>query len=90
MSKETINTLTHTLAQQLGVRGITVNAIFPGIINTEMYAERLGSRDGQKYAAGLSTSNRWGEPNDIVGFLSLSDGRWLIGKLIDASSVSYL
>ena len=93
ISKGTINTLTHTLAQQLGARGITVNAILPGIINTEMNAKTLGNKDGQKYAAGLSTFNRWGEPNDIadiVGFLSSSDSRWITGELIDASGGSCL
>ncbi|PFD72577.1 short-chain dehydrogenase [Bacillus cereus] len=93
ISKGAINTLTHTLAQQLGARGITVNAILPGIINTEMNAETLGNEDGQKYAAGLSTFNRWGEPNDIadiVGFLSSSDSRWITGELIDASGGSCL
>lgn len=93
ISKGAINTLTHTLAQQLGARGITVNAILPGIINTEMNAETLGNRDGQVYAAGLSTFNRWGEPNDIadiVGFLSSSDSRWITGELIDASGGSCL
>lgn len=93
ISKGAINTLTHTLAQQLGARGITVNAILPGIINTEMNAETLGNRDGQKYAAGLSTFNRLGEPNDIadiVGFLSSSDSRWITGELIDASGGSCL
>ena len=93
ISKGAINTLTPTLAQQLGARGITVNAILPGIINTEMNAEALGNRDGQKYAAGLSTFNRWGEPNDIadiVGFLSSSDSRWITGELIDASGGSCL
>jgi 3-oxoacyl-[acyl-carrier protein] reductase len=83
ISKGAINTLTYTLA-----RGITVNAILPGIINTEMNAETLGNQDGQKYDAGLSTFNRWGEPNDIadiVGFLSSSDSRWITGELIDAS-----
>lgn len=91
--KGAINTLTHTLAQQLGARGITVNAILPGIINTKMNAETLGNKDGQKYAAGLSTFNRWGEPNDIadiVGFLSSSDSRWITGELIDASGGSCL
>lgn len=93
ISKGAINTLTHTLAQQLGARGITVNAILPGIINTEMNAETFGNRDGQKYAAGLSTFNRLGEPNDIadiVGFLSSSDSRWITGELIDASGGSCL
>ena len=53
ISKGAINTLTYTLA-----RGITVNAILPGIINTEMNAETLGNQDGQKYDAGLLTFNR--------------------------------
>ncbi|QWG50605.1 SDR family oxidoreductase [Bacillus mycoides] len=86
--KGAINTLTRTLAQQLSALGITVNAILPGIINTEMNAETLGNRDGQKYAADLSTFNRWGEPKDIAdiaGFLSSSDSRWVTGELIDAS-----
>ncbi|MDR2992430.1 SDR family oxidoreductase [Bacillus cereus] len=93
ISKGAINTLTHTLAQQLGARGITVNAILPGIINTEMNAETLSNQEGQIYAAGLSTFNRWGEPNDIadiVGFLSSSDSRWITGELIDASGGSCL
>ncbi|MCH4568652.1 SDR family oxidoreductase [Bacillus sp. ES1-5] len=93
ISKGAINTLTHTLAKQLGARGITVNAILPGIINTEMNAETLGNKDGQKYAAGLSTFKRWGEPKDIadiVGFLSSSDSRWITGELIDASGGSCL
>lgn len=93
ISKGAINTLTHTLAKQLGARGITVNAILPGIINTEMNAETLGNKDGQKYAAGLSTFNRWGEPKDIadiVGFLSSSDSRWITGESIDASGGSCL
>lgn len=86
--KGAINTLTRTLVQQLSALGITVNAILPGIINTEMNAETLGNRDGQKYAADLSTFNRWGEPKDIAdiaGFLSSSDSRWVTGELIDAS-----
>ncbi len=93
ISKGAINTLTHVLAQQLGSRNITVNAILPGIINTEMNAGTLQDPNGQKFAAGLSTFNRWGEPEDvgdIAAFLASSDSRWVTGQLIDASGGSHL
>ncbi|MCE5168830.1 SDR family oxidoreductase [Paenibacillus profundus] len=93
ISKGAVNTLTHVLAKQLGSRNITVNAILPGIINTEMNAGTLQDPNGQKYAAGLSTFNRWGEPEDvadIAAFLASSDSRWVTGQLIDASGGSHL
>ncbi|MFD0695863.1 SDR family oxidoreductase [Paenibacillus sp. GCM10027628] len=93
MSKGAIDTLTHVLAQQLGSRNITVNAIQPGIINTEMNARTLQDPNGKKFAAGLSAFNRWGEPEDvadIAAFLASSDSRWVTGQLIDASGGSHL
>ncbi|MEK8129223.1 SDR family oxidoreductase [Paenibacillus filicis] len=93
MSKGAINTMTSVLAQQLGSRQITVNAILPGFINTEMNTQTLQDSDGQKYAAGLSAFNRWGEPEDvadIAAFLASSDSRWVTGQLIDASGGSHL
>lgn len=93
MSKGAIDTFTHVLAQQLGSRHITVNAIQPGIINTEMNADTLQDPDGQRFAAGLSAFNRWGESEDIAdiaAFLASSDSRWVTGQLIDASGGSHL
>lgn len=93
MSKGAIDTLTRLLAKQLGSRHIKVNAIQPGIINTEMNAETLQHPDGQKYAAGLSTFKRWGEPEDVADiavFLASSDSRWITGQLLDASGGSHL
>ncbi|WP_028594600.1 SDR family oxidoreductase [Paenibacillus assamensis] len=93
MSKGAIDTFTLALAKQLGSRHITVNAIQPGIINTEMNAGTLQDVNGQKYAAGLSAFNRWGEPDDIAdiaAFLASSDSRWITGQLIDASGGSRL
>ena len=93
MSKGAIDTLTLALAKQLGSRKITVNAIQPGFINTEMNAGTLQDLGGQKYAAGLSTFNRWGEPEDIAdiaAFLASEDSRWVTGQCIDASGGSHL
>lgn len=93
MTKGAINTFTLLLAKQLGSRNITVNSIQPGIINTEMNEGTLSDPDGQKYAAGLSVFNRWGEPGDvadIAAFLASPDSRWVTGQLIDASGGSHL
>ncbi|MGO0063183.1 SDR family oxidoreductase [Brevibacillus fluminis] len=93
VSKGAINTFTLALAKQLGSRNITVNAILPGIINTEMNAGTLQDPNGQKYAASLSTFNRWGEPEDvadIAAYLASDDSRWITGQLLDASGGSHL
>ncbi|MFD0589421.1 SDR family oxidoreductase [Paenibacillus sp. GCM10027627] len=93
MSKGAVDTLTRLLAKQLGSRQITVNAIQPGIINTEMNAGTLQDPEGPTYAAGLSIFKRWGEPGDIAdiaAFLASSDSRWITGQLIDASGGSSL
>ncbi|GEB34826.1 MULTISPECIES: SDR family oxidoreductase [Brevibacillus] len=94
VSKGAMDTLTLALAKQLGSRHITVNAIQPGIINTEMNAGTLQNNpDGQKYAASLSIFNRWGEPEDvadIASFLASPDSRWVTGQLLDASGGSRL
>ncbi|WP_410770294.1 SDR family oxidoreductase [Fontibacillus sp. BL9] len=93
MTKGAIDTFTRLLAKQLGTRNITVNAIQPGIINTEMNAGTLQDPQGQQYAAGLSVFNRWGEPEDvadIAAFLASPDSRWVTGQCVDASGGSQL
>lgn len=93
MSKGAIDTFTRLLAKQLGARYITVNAIQPGIINTEMNAGTLQNPEGARYAAGLSTFNRWGEPEDVAdvaAFLASTDSRWVTGQLLDVSGGSHL
>jgi NAD(P)-dependent dehydrogenase (short-subunit alcohol dehydrogenase family) len=93
MSKGAINTLTLALAKQLAPRGITVNAIMPGIIDTDMNAGMLQNPEGRQYAAGLSAFGRWGEPRDIAdvaAFLASSDSRWVTGQMIDASGGTQL
>lgn len=93
VSKGAINTLTLNLAQELGSRGIRVNAIQPGIIDTDMNAGTLQDPGGRAFAAGLSVFGRWGQPEDvadIAAFLASSDSRWVTGQLIDASGGSRL
>ncbi|NBD27939.1 SDR family oxidoreductase [Paenibacillus glycinis] len=93
ISKGAINTLTFVLAQELGARGITVNAILPGLINTDMNADTLSDPEGRRFASGLSAFGRWGEPEDVADialFLASEASRWITGQLIDASGGSRL
>ncbi|GGD52246.1 short-chain dehydrogenase [Paenibacillus nasutitermitis] len=93
MTKGAINTLTLALSNQLGPRGITINAIQPGFVATDMQAATLKDPDGWKFGAAFSIFGRWGEPSDvadIAAFLASPDSRWVTGQLIDASGGSHL
>ncbi|PYI55226.1 SDR family oxidoreductase [Paenibacillus flagellatus] len=93
MSKGAIDTLTLVLAKQLGSRGITVNAIRPGFVATDMNAASLNDPDARKFGAEFSVFGRWGEPEDVAdvaAFLASPDGRWVTGQTIDASGGSHL
>lgn len=91
MTKGALDVLTHTLAQELGPRGITVNAVAPGIIETEMMD---GIPEKQRAEmAGYSAFGRIGRPADvadIVTFVASDDARWITGQLIDATGGSAL
>ncbi|QHW32725.1 SDR family oxidoreductase [Paenibacillus rhizovicinus] len=93
MTKGAINTLTLALSSQLGSRGITINAIQPGFVATDMNAAMLQDPASQKYGADFSVFGRWGQPEDvadIAAFLASSDSRWVTGQMIDASGGSHL
>lgn len=93
MSKGAINTLTLNLSTQLGSRGITINAIMPGFVETEMNAETLQTPEGREFGANFSIFKRWGQPEDvadIAAFLASDDSRWITGQLLDASGGTHL
>ncbi|WP_248930487.1 SDR family oxidoreductase [Paenibacillus hamazuiensis] len=93
LTKGAINTFTLHLAQLLGLRGITVNAVLPGIVDTDVNASWLHTPEGRKHAEDISALGRIGEPSDIadiVAFLSSSDSRWITGQLLDATGGSHL
>ncbi|MBB6733860.1 SDR family oxidoreductase [Cohnella zeiphila] len=93
MSKGAVNALTLSLATQLGARGITINAIQPGFVATDMNVGMLQDPSARKFGADYSIFGRWGEPADvadIAAFLASPDSRWITGQCIDASGGSHL
>ncbi|MDI3403186.1 SDR family oxidoreductase [Streptomyces cavernicola] len=91
-SKGAVEVLTLTLAQTLGERGITVNAVSPGTIETDIHPW-MADPDAKAHAAAFSVFNRVGQPDDVadvVAFLASPDARWITGQNIDASGGSGL
>ncbi|MCF3102855.1 glucose 1-dehydrogenase [Streptomyces roseoverticillatus] len=94
MTKGAVDAFTSVLAKQLGERGITVNAVAPGVIDTDMNASWLrGSAETREGVAAMSPLRRVGEPRDvadIVAFLASDDSRWVTGQWIDATGGALL
>lgn len=82
-SKGGLISLTKSLAKELALRNITVNAIAPGFIETEM---TLKLKDGlRKEICEKIPLKRFGKPEDIAGlvnFLTSDDASYITGEVI--------
>jgi 3-oxoacyl-[acyl-carrier protein] reductase len=81
-SKGAVEQFVRGLAQELGDREITVNAVLPGFTDTGMLPER-----DRAIAEGRSPFDRMGQPSDVgdvVAFLAGPDARWVTGQLVGA------
>ncbi|MFF9337579.1 SDR family oxidoreductase [Streptomyces albogriseolus] len=94
MTKGAIDAFSLTLAKALGGRGITVNSVAPGIIDTDINASWLrGNEAAERSAAELSALGRVGRPEDVadvVAFLASDDARWVTGQVLDATGGAQL
>jgi len=82
-SKAAVATLSHALAKEFGPRGITVNTIAPGLIETEMTTGILAERGAS--VAAMTPLGRIGKTDDIAGialFLASPDAKWLTGRTL--------
>lgn len=92
MSKAALDVFTRDLSRVVGSRGITVNSVAPGIVDTDVNAQWLRASDeAWAGAAAMSALGRVGTPADIadvVAFLVSHDGRWVTGQWVDATGGS--
>jgi 3-oxoacyl-[acyl-carrier protein] reductase len=86
-SKGAVIAATKALAQEIGKRGITVNAVAPGFIKTDM-TQDIKEAD---YKA-MVPLNRFGEPEEVanvVGFLAGADSSYVTGQVISVNGGLY-
>lgn len=91
MSKAALEMVTLHFAKYLGPRGITVNTVAPGVVDTGN--PRLNAPGVRDALAGLSVFGRLGTPGDIapiVAFLASPSSGWITGAWIDATGGSLL
>ncbi|MFJ4329598.1 MULTISPECIES: SDR family NAD(P)-dependent oxidoreductase [unclassified Streptomyces] len=93
MTKGAIETMTMTLANELGVRGITVNAVAPGATRTATNGASFEAPGLAELIAGTTALDRLGTADDVadvVAFLASDAARWITGQVIDASGGLFL
>ena len=91
-TKGAIETLVKNWAAILGPRGIRVNAVAPGVIETEMsnFAKTEGGRD---YTLNIQALKRMAAPDDIaaaIAFLASDEARWITGDTLRVDGGSKL
>jgi NAD(P)-dependent dehydrogenase (short-subunit alcohol dehydrogenase family) len=92
--KGAIETLTKYLAKELGGRGITVNVVAPGIIETD-FTKAAFEHNPQlnAFISSQTALGRIGQPDDIGGiiaFLCSEEARWITAQRIEASGGMFL
>lgn len=97
-AKAEVSILTKRFAMELGPRGITVNAVAPGFVRSDMTQGRRSEEEWQVVAqklAGLSMLGRIGEPQDIanaVAFLADPASGWITAQVltVDGGRMDYI
>jgi NAD(P)-dependent dehydrogenase (short-subunit alcohol dehydrogenase family) len=91
-TKGAISTLVKYFAAALGPRGIRVNAVAPGVIDTDM-SNFAKTEDGRTAILAMQTLKRIGQPDDVasvVAFLASDEARWITGDIIAVDGGSKL
>lgn len=87
--KGAIETFTKYMAKELGPRGITVNVLAPGPVETDFNNALLRNNPQRKeFMASMAALGRVGQAEDIggiVAFLCSADSHWITGQRIEAS-----
>ena len=91
-TKGALETLVKNWAAILGPRGIRVNAVAPGVIDTDM-SNFTKTEAGREVALGMQALKRLGKPEDVadvVAFVASDAARWITGASIPVDGGSKL
>jgi 3-oxoacyl-[acyl-carrier protein] reductase len=91
-TKGAVETLVKHFASALGPRGIRVNAVAPGVVETDM-SNFAKTEAGREVALGMQALKRVAQPDDIgavVAFLASDDARWITGDSVHVDGGSRL
>jgi 3-oxoacyl-[acyl-carrier protein] reductase len=91
-TKGAIDTMVKHFASALGPRGIRVNAVAPGIVQTDM-SNFTKTDSGREFALSIQALKRLANPDDIgdvVAFLASDEARWITGDTIRVDGGSKL
>jgi NAD(P)-dependent dehydrogenase (short-subunit alcohol dehydrogenase family) len=91
-TKGAIDTLVKHFAVLLGSRGIRVNAVAPGVIDTEMSKFAM-TDEGRQLMLGMQALKRIGHADDVadvVAFLASDAARWVTGDSVQVGGGSKL
>jgi NAD(P)-dependent dehydrogenase (short-subunit alcohol dehydrogenase family) len=84
-TKGAIDAMTRSLAAELGPHGIRVNAVAPGVVDTDMWAQNKAISGVVEHVNALTPLRRWAQPADIadaVTFLASDAARFVTGETI--------
>ena len=85
-TKAAVDAVTKSLAKELGPRKIRVNAINPGMVETEgAHSAGITESDFRKQVEAQTPLGRIGQPQDIAGaavFLASADSAWVTGETL--------
>jgi 3-oxoacyl-[acyl-carrier protein] reductase len=91
-SKGAVETLVRQLAASLGERGIRVNAVAPGVVDTEM-SNFTKTEEGRAAALGMQALQRIAQSDeiaDVIAFAASPASRWITGQVLAVDGGSKL